>query len=76
MNAKYLSSFFKEQTGENLSDYINRVRLSKAKLLLKGSNMTVNEAALKTGYNNCNTFIRVFKKYEGITPGKYKEQPV
>lgn len=73
MNAKYLSSLFKEQTGENLSEYINKVRLKKAKLLLCNSRITVTEAALRTGYNNSNTFIRVFKKYEGITPGKYKQ---
>ncbi|RTE10643.1 helix-turn-helix domain-containing protein [Paenibacillus whitsoniae] len=68
----YMSKLFKEQTGETLPDYINKVRLEKAKVLLKEEKLNISDAAVKVGYLNSNALIRSFKKYEGITPGKYK----
>lgn len=68
-----LSREFREQMGEGILDYINRVRLDKAKYLLKYEKMNVGEIARKVGYCNSNTFIRAFKRYEGITPGQYRE---
>ncbi|WP_283571153.1 helix-turn-helix domain-containing protein [Paenibacillus brevis] len=69
----YMSKLFKEQTGETLPDYINKVRLEKAKVLLKDEKLNISDAAVKVGYLNSNALIRSFKKYEGVTPGKYKE---
>jgi YesN/AraC family two-component response regulator len=69
----YLSRFFKEQTGEKVLDYINRIRLQEAKQLLQKCEINLEEVARKTGFNNSIALIRVFKKYEGITPGKYKD---
>ncbi|GIO39602.1 putative HTH-type transcriptional regulator YtdP [Paenibacillus antibioticophila] len=69
----YMSRLFKEQTGETLPDYINKVRLEKAKVLLRDEKLNISEAAVKVGYLNSNALIRSFKKYEGVTPGKYKE---
>jgi len=69
----YLSMLFKSQTGQTLSDYINKVRLEKAKQLLKESKLSIFDTANKVGYSNSNVFIRAFKKYEGITPGEYRE---
>jgi YesN/AraC family two-component response regulator len=69
----YMSKLFKEQTGEALPDYINKLRLKKAKELLKNENLSISEAAVKVGYLNSNALIRSFKKYEGVTPGQYKE---
>jgi AraC-like DNA-binding protein len=73
MTPSYVSKIFSERTGEGLLDYINRVRSVKAKALLKDKNMSINDIAGKVGFNNSATFIRVFKKIEGITPGKYRE---
>jgi len=72
MTRSYFSKLFKEQSGETLADYINKTRIKKAKELLKEHNFTVNEVANKVGISDINTFTRVFKKYEGITPGKFK----
>lgn len=72
MTPSYLSKLFKEQTGESLSDYINRIRLAKAKLLLRKEGLTISDIAVQVGYLNSNALIRSFKKYEGVTPGKYK----
>ncbi|MBT2291485.1 helix-turn-helix domain-containing protein [Paenibacillus albidus] len=69
----YMSKLFKEQTGETLPDYINKVRLEKAKVLLREEKLNISDAAVKVGYLNSNALIRSFKKYEGVTPGKYKE---
>ena len=71
-NASYLSTLFKDQTGENLLDCINKTRLDKAKQLLKEGDLNIQEIAHLTGYSNSTVFIRNFRKYEGITPGKYK----
>ncbi len=73
MTPHYLSRLFKEQTGEGLYNYINKVRLEKAKQLLRQNGVTVEVCARETGYLSSVAFIRAFKKYEGITPGKYKE---
>jgi AraC-like DNA-binding protein len=73
LNQSYLSTFFKESSGQGLLDYISKVRVDKAKELLREKCTTIAETAAKVGFCNSNTFIRTFKKYEGITPGKYKE---
>lgn len=70
ISPSYLSKFFKEEFGYNFLDYLNRKRIEKAKVLLNG-NMTIIQIAQIVGYNNDVTFRRVFKKYEGSTPGSY-----
>lgn len=69
----YLSKLFKEQTGFVLLNFINNLRLEKAKELMKSKKYNISDVASEVGFYNSNTFIRIFKKYEGITPGKYKE---
>jgi two-component system, response regulator YesN len=74
MNPVYISRFAKEQLGDSLLDYINKVRLEKAKQLMKSGRLSAADIAIKTGYCNISTFIRVFKKYEGMTPGQFKKE--
>jgi len=64
----YLSRFFKEQTGENFSKYIERLRMEKAHELLNKQNLPVSAVAEKVGYNYPQVFRRVYKRYFGITP--------
>ncbi|RAU93291.1 helix-turn-helix domain-containing protein [Paenibacillus sp. YN15] len=73
LTPSYLSKQFKAQTGEALPDYINKTRMEEAKRLLREQGCSVAETASKVGYADLNTFTRIFKKYEGITPGKYKD---
>ncbi|MFK7697668.1 helix-turn-helix domain-containing protein [Paenibacillus sp. HJGM_3] len=73
LTPQYLSSFFKKHTGQNLSDYVTAVRVQKAKELLSSSTLTITQIAHAIGYANDVGLIRVFKKSEGITPGKYRE---
>ncbi|MBE1440605.1 helix-turn-helix domain-containing protein [Paenibacillus sp. OAS669] len=77
VNGPYLSRFFKEQTGETFIDYVNKQRVQWSKKLLQESEETITDITQKVGFSNSNTFIRVFKRYEGITPGQFRkgEQP-
>ncbi len=74
MNMSYLSKYFKDNTGIGLLDYINRIRINCAKELLLNNEVSINEVSVKAGFDNVNSFIRVFKKYEGITPGLYQNK--
>lgn len=69
----YVSKYFKEQTGTNVIDYINQYRIEEAKRILEADELNVQEVSERVGFLNSNSFIRVFKKYEGITPGQYKQ---
>lgn len=68
----YFSRSFKESMGCNLIDYINIVRIKKAKDLLKKSEMSIKEIGYTVGYSDPNYFSKVFKKYEGYSPKEYK----
>jgi Response regulator containing CheY-like receiver domain and AraC-type DNA-binding domain len=72
MKATYLSKLYKDQTGEGLLDAINRTRINRAKELLRTERTSLEEAAGRSGFSSVNTFIRAFKKVEGVTPGQYK----
>lgn len=65
--------YFKEQTGVPFSQYVNRFRVDRAKRLLAEPQSQVKLVAQQVGFENVNTFIRVFKSFEGISPGVYKE---
>lgn len=73
VSANYISRIFKQKTAINLSDYIGAIRINKAKELLAGTNMSVDEIAQRVGIYSRSTFIRLFKKMEGITPSRYRE---
>lgn len=69
----YVSKYFKEQTGINVIDYINQYRIEQSKKILQAEEGTIQDVSERVGFLNSNSFIRVFKKYEGITPGQYKQ---
>jgi len=69
----YVSRIFKEQMGEGILDFINKTRLEKAKQLLKEGECNISTIAEKVGYTQSRALIRLFKKYEGVTPGKFKD---
>ncbi len=76
LNSSYLSHFFKEQTDNCITDYINEIRINKAMELLNDRRLTINEIAGTVGFGTANTFIRVFKKDKGITPGEFRNKLV
>ena len=67
----YISTLFKQYTGENFKDYLNTYRVSKAKQLLQEGRLQVKEVGEQVGYLNTPSFIRAFKRYEGTSPGQY-----
>ena len=73
MSASNLRHYFQKQTGQNISDYVNQLRINKAKELLKTSDYYVKEIVSKVGYCDDSSFIRKFKQVVGITPGKYRK---
>lgn len=68
----HLSRLFKTVTGHSFVTYVSDYRLSKAKDMLKNSDMTVAEISVKSGFNNATTFYRTFKKFTGMSPQEYK----
>lgn len=67
----YISTLFKQYTGENFKDYLNTKRIEKAKQLLQKGNVQVKEVGEQVGYLNTPSFIRAFRRYEGTSPGQY-----
>ncbi|OME01968.1 hypothetical protein BSK54_12230 [Paenibacillus odorifer] len=70
----YLSSIFKEKTNINFSEYLNNLRIERAKELLMNLELRIQDIALQVGYQNVNSFIRMFKRCAGITPGEYRKR--
>lgn len=73
LSEQYLSSLFKQETKMNLVEYINFVRINKAKSLLNDSTYTVSEIAFKVGFNTIQNFNKTFKKITGVTPSQYRQ---
>jgi two-component system response regulator YesN len=67
----YFSRLFKEETSENFIEYLTRVRIQKAKELMKTSNLSIKEICFKIGYADPNYFSHIFKKTEKLTPSEY-----
>lgn len=75
MNVGYLSKLFIKETGEKFSHYLTKVRMEKAKQLIKEStDDRIREVAQKVGLgNNPQYFSQLFKKYTGFAPSEYKK---
>lgn len=68
----YISTIFKETTGENFKDYLSRYRIKKAKeILIKNPDIKTKELAAMIGCNTVATLFRLFNKYEGMSPGQF-----
>ena len=74
LSLSYLSKIFKEGTGQGVLDYINSTRVTYAKELLRQTGKSVKSIGEAAGFYNSNAFIRCLKKYEGLTPGQYREK--
>lgn len=68
----YLSKLYKQETGENLSNFIFSKRLEKAARLLKDSELHVVDISRMVGYKKTQYFIKVFKEQYGLTPYQYR----
>lgn len=73
VNSSYLSRLFTEALHVHFNDYLNACRVEEAKKLLMTNRLTVKEIGYRTGFNSVQNFIRVFKRYENVTPGQYRD---
>lgn len=72
ISVSYCGKLFKEAAGVNIMEYCAMERVKRAKKLLWDTELSVGEIAEKIGFNSAQTFLRAFKKQEGITPGQYR----
>ena len=73
MNASYFSRLFKKETGEGVIDYINKVRIERAKVLLRNTDLKSSEICSMVGVLDSKYFSKLFKKMEGLTPSEYRD---
>lgn len=74
LSPKYLSRAFKKYTNVRFVDYLNEIRISHAKELLNTTDETIMDIAKQVGFNSRNTFYRVFKNSQGVTPAEYRSK--
>ncbi|GHV88425.1 hypothetical protein AGMMS50267_07850 [Spirochaetia bacterium] len=74
LSAPYFSTIFKEEMGENLSGYLNRLRVEKAGRLLTETELSLSEIAGSCGFEDQSWFSKIFKSFTGTSPGKYRGQ--
>ena len=77
MTSKQLRAKISAITGDNTSVYIQKIRMEKAKHLLKSEqNSSIGDIAMKCGFEDVSYFSRAFKKMYGITPSQHRRQPL
>ena len=74
LSRPYLSSKFKQETGQTLTEFILNEKTEEAKRLLRYSDKTASAIASYLGFSSHGHFIRVFKQYAGQTPNEYRER--
>lgn len=73
LSPAYFSTLFKQEMGEGFSDYLARLRIEKAALLLLKTNLSLPEIASQSGFEDQSWFSKTFKKIMHLSPGKYRE---
>lgn len=74
LNRSYLSTLFRKKTGMKFVDYLNEVRIEKAKELLSSSDRKMYQISKAVGYDNPKYFFRIFKKKTGCSPEQYRNE--
>ena len=72
LSPNYLSSLFKKEVGIPISDYIQRHRVDEAKKLLVLTNYSISDISTWLNLNDQSYFIKIFKKYTGLTPRGFR----
>jgi YesN/AraC family two-component response regulator len=74
LNYKYCSRIFKEKTGESFNKYKLGLKIASAKQFLVKYNYTIGQIAYKIGYQNPDSFMKMFKRVTGLTPTEYRQR--
>ena len=73
INKFYLARLFREQYGSSVINYLLYLRISRAKELLRFTEMTVEEVGARCGMPDANYFSRAFRKIEGMSPSEFRK---
>ena len=74
ISGAHLSRLFKKETGITFSDYVNKLKIEESTSLLLYTEYSDIEISNMLGFSSQSYFIKIFKKYTGTTPKKYKKQ--
>lgn len=72
ISTAYFSELFKKETGLSLNQYLNKIRIDNARVLIEGNSLNISEIAQAVGIDDHNYFSRIFKKHCGISPTEFK----
>jgi len=75
LSPSHFSVVFGRETGESFKDYLTRVRIERAKELLRTTSMKCSEIAYQSGYNDPHYFSYVFRKNTGLPPQQFRQLP-
>lgn len=73
LSPTYFSKLFSEEMGCHFTTYLNRMRIEKSKILLRNPDIALVDIAGMVGYEDQSYFTKVFKRFAGLPPGKYRE---
>lgn len=73
-NPSYLSSYFSSHKKEGFNEYLNKIRIEKAEELLRSDHVTISEISSMVGYSDHSYFCKVFKKFTGLSPSRYRRK--
>ena len=73
MNPKYFCRFFKSITHQTPIDYVNSYRVERAAQMLLDTTLPITRICMECGFNDSSNFIKVFRKYKGVTPNHYRK---
>lgn len=74
MSPRYFCRFFHALIHRTPIEYLNYYRIERACYLLAATPVTITEAAYRCGFNDSSYFVKIFKKYKGVTPKQYQKQ--
>ncbi len=74
MNPKYFCRFFRSITHQTPMGYVNMYRIERASQMLLETRLPLITIGMECGFNDSSNFIKVFRKYKGMTPNQYRKQ--
>lgn len=74
LNKSYLSTLFKSETGQTITEYLNEIRVQSSKKLLLQTSASILDIAIQVGFSSQAYFGRTFKKLTGLTPSEFRKQ--